>query len=935
MEDNTDNISAIAKSRNPTYSNLENGEWTSRNNLELHINELNNFKTVYNNQTRGRQNKNWWYGYPISYIYIHSNRSNWSGGIIKPILYLPISVNTDVVPEINISIPRLNFDALKDWDIEIQEARVLATSLGIFDDNSFFRPLNEIFEEIRNIYPAIPINLNNSDQNSIHLKGAIFSSEGSPYTQGLETELIKLKAIDQNGIQNTSLKIFFPDLKISTPVKSEIGKLESCEVIKLNDEQNRVLQSVFSNDLTVVTGPPGTGKSQLVASIIINAARNGKRILFASKNHKAVDVVEARLNQFANRPFIIRLGNKGSVDRNLRQELILYLNTLLGTQADITLNEKLNTVANEIQKLKSERSEILSEIEKYRTSRIKLNKLSSEFRSKILDGKNGKDSGEVLEWARKERPLLLKYLYKVLPVRNIALKYVDELRKIQNLKNIETLCEHLDEIETSINLKSQNEFSLWLDTLTLRLDSTKRNKLAEYCSVLTSIANAGQDTPARTWAQLYSKRETLMKEISGFLPAWCVTNLATKGALPFISGFFDILIVDEASQCDIPSALPLMYRAKKVVVIGDPNQLQHITEMTVGRSLSLMDENYITDSKYSTFEYTKNSLFNCAMSRIGEDNVTMLKEHFRSHSDIISFSNSKWYGDSLKILTDYNNLIPTGVNGDPKVKWIDVQGDVSQQNGSGAYISNEAEEIINVTKEIVADDNFHGELGIVTPFRLQANKIRERLIHDIDSATWQRTNLLVDTTTKFQGDERDIIIFSPVVAMNMPRGVKYYHENTLNLFNVSITRARSKLIVIGNLNACLNCGINIIQDFARYVQSLTSGNNNQNNTPNFESHYEKILYEALLEKGIQTIPQYSIDQYRLDLAYVNSNIKIDIEVDGKEFHTDWSGAVLKKDVIRNMRLQKLGWKVLRFWAYEIRDNLDSCVFMVQKEIQTK
>lgn len=314
----------------------------------------------------------------------------------------------------------------------------------------------------------------------------------------------------------------------------------------------------------------------------------------------------------------------------------------------------------------------------------------------------------------------------------------------------------------------------------------------------------------------------------------------------------------------------------------------------------------------------------------------MLNEHFRSHEDIIAYSNKTWYGDKLYIGTDYNKLNPPPNDFSNSVEWIDVIGNIQQVDGSGAFIQNELNAVIQKVIELINDPNTKSSIGVVTPFRLQANKIRQELVNQIPANLWDRTDLLVDTAVKFQGDERDIMIFSPVVTQNMPRGIRYYHESEYNLLNVAITRARAKLIVVGNLHACLNCGISYIQNFASYVNNLDHKESKIETGAGggtFESPIEKILYNALLKRNIKTIPQYQFDQYRLDLAYVNNNRKIDIEIDGVQYHTDWTGERIKQDIIRNRKLQKKGWTVLRFWSYEIKDNLDYCVSRVQKAIR--
>jgi very-short-patch-repair endonuclease len=494
------------------------------------------------------------------------------------------------------------------------------------------------------------------------------------------------------------------------------------------------------------------------------------------------------------------------------------------------------------------------------------------------------------------------------------------------------MCIEYDIIDNNINKESEIEFEMWLNTLPSRLDGSMRRSIGNFATVINSMNNAGSNTPKQVWAKLFKQREELMKEVSGILPAWCVTNLSAKGSLPLIKGLFDILIIDEASQCDIPSALPLMYRSKKVVIIGDPNQLQHITSIPTERSLTLMDSNGLSENKYLSFEYTNNSLFHCATSFIEDNSLIMLKEHFRSHEDIINFSNKKWYNGNLTVETDYRKLYPLLNGMGRNVNWIETNGAITQEEGSGAYIDNEINEVVQTVSSIMNDPNFTGDIGVVTPFRLQANRIRQKLIALDINGNMKRTHLIVDTSIKFQGDEKDVMIYSPVIAPSMPRGVKYYIESTPNLLNVSLTRAKSQLIIVGNKAACINSGISMMREFAEYVNGLELMNNPTEQLEVIESQYQQKLSNVLLADNILTIPNYKVNQYKMDLAYIENEKKIDIEIEGESQSKEWDEDKLKREMIRNLRLNKLGWKVVRIWNYEIRDDLQNCVERIKRLI---
>lgn len=80
------------------------------------------------------------------------------------------------------------------------------------------------------------------------------------------------------------------------------------------------------------------------------------------------------------------------------------------------------------------------------------------------------------------------------------------------------------------------------------------------------------------------------KLVAKFLPCWAVTSLSAKGRIPFAPAIYDLLIIDEASQCDIASILPLLYRVKRVVIIGDNKQLPHISSISKKQDINLLQK---------------------------------------------------------------------------------------------------------------------------------------------------------------------------------------------------------------------------------------------------------------------------------------------------------------------------------------------------------
>jgi very-short-patch-repair endonuclease len=215
------------------------------------------------------------------------------------------------------------------------------------------------------------------------------------------------------------------------------------------------------------------------------------------------------------------------------------------------------------------------------------------------------------------------------------------------------------------------------------------------------------------------------------------------------------------------------------------------------------------------------------------------------------------------------------------------------------------------------------------------------LAYEHDGISSQITNLdfLVDTVHKFQGDERDVMIFSPVVSEGVADTALGFLRSNSNLFNVAITRARAALVVVGDRSAAMNCGIEYLSKFASYVERICSGEQTLKNEavidhgsqypavaqPELVSEWERLFYSVAYAAGIRPIPQYQVEKYILDFAVVIGDRRLNIEIDGERYHRNWDGELCRRDQIRNQRLMELGWDVMRFWVYQVRDDLEQCI----------
>jgi very-short-patch-repair endonuclease len=476
-----------------------------------------------------------------------------------------------------------------------------------------------------------------------------------------------------------------------------------------------------------------------------------------------------------------------------------------------------------------------------------------------------------------------------------------------------------------------------------KLGSEQRQDLGRYVALLRMIQQADGDRQT-AGNDVFSEFYRLFPQIAASLPCWAVTALSAKRRLPFTPSLFDLVVIDEASQCDIASALPLLFRAKRAVIIGDPQQLRHISKITPKQERVLLQKHELVRGR-ANWAYACNSLFDLAAGIAGGPDIIQLRDHHRSHAAIIGFSNKEFYQGRLRVATRYDRLRRPriGRTFEPAVRWLDVSGEVRRPKEGGAVNEAEAAAVVNELRRLVAS-RYQGTIGAVSPFRAQAIRINDLVATEPDLAgRLCQLEFLADTVHLFQGDERDVMIFSPAVSKNTPDGARLFLSRNPNLFNVAITRARAALIVVGDRAAAERSGVDYLSRFARYAATFDETDDALLTAPadlgpvfpavahpDRVSDWERILYCALYEAGLRPIPQYNVEQYAIDLALLDGERRLAIEVDGERYHRAWDGELCRRDQLRNMRLIELGWDVMRFWVYEVRDDLSRVVERVKR-----
>lgn len=265
----------------------------------------------------------------------------------------------------------------------------------------------------------------------------------------------------------------------------------------------------------------------------------------------------------------------------------------------------------------------------------------------------------------------------------------------------------------------------------------------------------------------------------------------------------DYVILDEASQINIPMSFLAISRAKKVVLVGDHNQLPPIFPKDIEG-----DEKFFTQS---LFEFLWKKL-----KRLNPTRCRFLSTQYRMNNEIAAYPAKVWYKgletaekdkDDRKV-KDGRLDIPDGnwmsdkfkiiLNPEHPSLWIQVKSEGEFGISKRSNIK-EAQICASIAYKFIRYGVEPKQIGIIAPFRKQVNEIRNRVEAIIEGKAENSgdilENLVVDTIDRFQGSEKNIII----ISMCDGDSKNNFLISDLRRFNVAITRAKVKRIIVGDM----------------------------------------------------------------------------------------------------------------------------------------
>lgn len=534
-----------------------------------------------------------------------------------------------------------------------------------------------------------------------------------------------------------------------------------------NASQKAAVEAALTHQVSIIQGPPGTGKTQTILNIIANLLLADKTVLVVSNNNSAVENVAEKL-EGENLGFIV--AKLGSVQN---KEAFIANQSDYPNMIDWTIEEE---------PIKQQAQDSLHAVAQGFDAQIRQAQLKREYDALLKEAKYNdmlQQESAIKEWLHGKRSSKLMRLLNLyqLKIENRAkpnfwfrLKWAFSL----GTKMFSFLggnpSDVVADIESAYYFSRKTEIEQELDAIAATLQSvdikrcTTELRSASLLILKSKMAKRYQASERKkfTIKDIKPKTEEFLKEY----PVVLSTTYSAKSCISK-DMVFDYVIMDEASQVDIKTGALALSCAMNVVIVGDDKQLPNVVSREEAQALNAILSTYNVDDKYNAATH---SFLQSCVEVFKDAPVTLLREHYRCHPKIIEFCNQKFYDGELVAMTTDKD--------EDKVLQV-----VRTVKGNHARRHFNQREIDVITQEVMSEYADMGTVGIITPYRSQAEEINKAIGSDIAS-----------TVHKYQGRECDTIIMSTVD--NTPTEF----SDDPNLLNVAISRAKTHLCVVTNGN---------------------------------------------------------------------------------------------------------------------------------------
>lgn len=632
------------------------------------------------------------------------------------------------------------------------------------------------------------------------------------------------------------LNIIKDDRKTNSKIAEEILKIKPSIIFlddkykipahekELNPKQEQAVRMCLGSDITFIWGPPGTGKSMTIASIVEGFLSKNMSVLLISHTNKATDgamikVVEHLKNttDYKEGKFI-REGNIKSIDEKLHDTNVIPEN--IQAKKSLPIREEMENVLTKINSLNSE----LLEFENY-TKKLKLLEKHQREQERLISLSESKKNEKKSLFNQKE---IYALKIKEIDAQTLTFQEKNFIGKFFSGTNLNKLTDekifirrkqdecgekvefingeiwNIEEKISSINLKIEMNKKELASLGKINVDYAVIEKIKKDAKHLNEQYKALND-------RLLDLGNDLIKE------AKIVATTLTRSYMSknILDREYDCLIIDEASMAPLPAIICAASLAqKKAVLVGDFFQLPPIAKHNVNASEKSVEE--AEKEKILVNNWLKRDIFDfvgitgdITNGRIPNEWLVQLKEQFRMHPDISALINKLVYEyfnsefglengeDTHEYGKDklHKDPLPNahlGIFDTGKIGAVPSKTD----NGS-IYNITHALLIINLAKQAVASG--YEKIGIISAYRAQVNLIQKMLKDEMPKYL---KRIVADTIHRFQGDEKEIIIFD----VTTPKSKTMYDDgekggDDMKLLNVAFSRAKEKCIIVADIPA--------------------------------------------------------------------------------------------------------------------------------------
>lgn len=588
-------------------------------------------------------------------------------------------------------------------------------------------------------------------------------------------------------------------------IKSHENKKAVIFPFGFNISQEKAVNAALQNSISIIEGPPGTGKTQTILNIIANLVYSGKNVGVVSGNNSATANVYEKLEKDGYDFINALLGRKDKkVDffENKQVDLPDLKSWKLETEEEKSLCDSLKNMDSTLDDLLQKQNKMVKLKEKLSKFKVEQKYFETYFNGEYIT------TSTYSVFRKWPSNLILNFLpyFERIMLRNKkmnllikAILFVD-----YGIYKFKYISENQNTVVNSLKRDYYNRVIEDLEKEIAALENDLKGK--SYDGLMKDFKDGSSKLFRAYIEKRYSKEsrkkytiKSFKYNFKDFIKDYPIILSTTNSIMTCIpeNYLFDYLIIDEASQVDLVTASLALACCKNVVIVGDVKQLPQIVPSDIKEN---SDKLFYEANINEAYNYSEYSIIS-SLIKLYKDKLkrTLLCEHYRCHPKIIGFCNEKFYDNKLVIMTKEKD-------GDVPLKiYKTAPGNHARKDKLKSSWDNLRQievirdEIINANKTKYGDCS---SVGIICPYRKQAVEAKKY---------FENLNIEIDTVHKFQGREKDTVIFSTVVNDINP------FVDDENLINVAVSRAVKEFIIVTSNKLFKRHGSNI-GDLIRYIE---------------------------------------------------------------------------------------------------------------------